>query len=211
MKGRWANKLALNVRRCWKNGKDVNLNGPKLAKAKRLVKMHRCKMDEKVEEKLLGTSLRRRNAIWSLKKDVVVSLREQRDSQAWMMLTGEPDQSSPLTAFPQCWKNHQFWGFGKMGVVSTVNHIPPEWDLMSINTPKVLITHNSKEIPPWLQLHIGLGGFYVMNSQCFDSRAYQGNCLKHKPWISMHKFVYISEQVRQSHPSCVAAIEHAAS
>ena len=50
-----------------------------------------------------------------------------------------------------------------------------------------------------------------MNSQCFDSRADQGNCLKHKPWISMHKFVYISEQVRQFHPNCVAAIEHAAS
>ena len=49
-----------------------------------------------------------------------------------------------------------------------------------------------------------------MTEQCFSNQGEIGSCLKHKPWINMHKTVFISALVRLKYPKAVHAIEFAA-
>ena len=72
----------------------------------------------------------------------------------------------------------------------------PSWKTLEKDVPKVMIVHRNQDVPQCLQLHAALGGLFQMTEQCFRNHAEIGSCLKHKPWISMHKKVFTSDAVR---------------
>jgi hypothetical protein len=47
--------------------------------------------------------------------------------------------------------------------------IPSFNNRLAVDVPKIVIIHDQKTIPYWLQMYVYLGGCFLMSTQCFTA------------------------------------------
>ena len=118
--------------------------------------------------------------------------------------------------FPSC--HRDFWGIKDIETISIGGkgllghpdwlHLP-NWLHLPPAAPKICVV--PPVLPQWLQLTVALAGMYTMTEEFWNSDGVNGCLMKYKPWIKMHKGLYISPAVRDHHQKEVRAIEEAMS
>ena len=164
-------------------------------------------VDPKADQKLMLVSWKRRNAMRSSKNSILNLLQGHHGhTQAWGMCDGSDadhafDDDNNVDS-----KN--FWMFNKVSRVDMQSGQIPGFTELALDVPKIVIVHEIKSIPYWLQMYVYLGGCFLMSTQCFTTSGKDGFCLKHVPKVNKgKKFLYMSNKFRHKFSKMAVAID----
>ena len=160
--------------------------------------------DPKADNKLMEKSWKRRNAMRSSKNNVLNVLQGHHGhTQAW----GICDGSDADHAFDDDNVYKNFWMFNISRVDMDSGQLPGFTEL-ALDVHKIVIVHDKKKIPCWLQMYVYLGGCFLMSTQCFTTGGKAGFCLKHVPKVNKgKKFLYMSQAFSQRFSKMAVAID----
>jgi hypothetical protein len=104
--------------------------------------------------------------------------------------------------------SENFWMFNKVSRVHMESGKIPGFTELALDVPKIVIIHDKKTIPWWLQMYVYLGGCFLMSTQCFTTGGKAGFCLKHVPKVNIgQKCLYMSDKFRHRFLKMAVAID----
>jgi hypothetical protein len=204
--GNFVRKLRDKFRREQQRGQAMEIGEKQQRSANVLCRGAGLKaLDPNADKKLMETSWKRRNAMRSSRNAIIHLLNGQRDNtRAWGLCNG----SDADHAFDDDnVSSNTFWMFKYFSRVEIKSGEIPGFTCLALDVPKIVIIHDEKAIPLWLNTYIYLGGCFLMSTQFFTTCGKAGFCLKHVPNISAKKTIYIGGCIRDKSPTMVRAIE----